>query len=708
MDARYRFNLVIAFWLLALSAFGQNQRAQSFTGTVGVTGAVVTVTGGATFNWGNTLVVDSINGVNATAARANGAKPFKDPYAAKNAASAGDVILVRRGIYTTNDLWKAGVTYYFEPGAVLEFTDPGSGTARGLFDDRADPGTTNIVTGYGTFRHFQGNFSGSLKGAFVVTNSLSRLYVTGRRVEFDSGPTDATAVFALEDGTNYVRFDEVESLGISAVGNSGIFFRNGLSVVDVDYMMAFSYCLYAKEITNSTGNIFYSGKHWKQHPSASAQSAIFVEPNHTGTANTNFLVVGHLDKLESIQGNVVAYAGRVYLTVDESISQGLNVLHEFSYACEYHLNAQKCIGSPGPGLGRSLWQMPLHTGRAFIRVEEWQHRDSTDPIMVLDGTGTVNLDGQYMQTVNSKGIQINSNGVYRIKNYRIDTSPTDDANNNPIYLSANAANVFLENVTLQAPPLATSIRGTNTIAIAGTLQVNTAPDTNMKFSSGGLMINGNFQVKGIILPPLTNSTTPFILNVTSNSFQRSSSVTNGTVTFIGTPVDGAIVYWEYINSSTTNQPIGIPSSIPLQVQGNAAITSYTCAGSSITTFRWERVSGTWQLSVVGPDLPATYTILTNSYSGFNVFLDLSKNTMQFLTVTNNFILILTNQNVGQKIGLTMYNITGTNCTITLPSVQIYGSGISNVVNSAKRLKTAWESQDTQVTNVSAAFAQQKN
>lgn len=103
-----------------------------------------------------------------------------------------------------------------------------------------------------------------------------------------------------------------------------------------------------------------------------------------------------------------------------------------------------------------------------------------------------------------------------------------------------------------------------------------------------------------------------------------------------------------------------------------------------------------------------FKILTNTFSGFNVFLDLATNTMQFLLATNNFTLIPTNQNVGQRISFTMFNPTATSVTIVLPAVQIYGSGISNVVAAGKRLKTAWESQDAAVTNVSAAFAQQKN
>ena len=104
-----------------------------------------------------------------------------------------------------------------------------------------------------------------------------------------------------------------------------------------------------------------------------------------------------------------------------------------------------------------------------------------------------------------------------------------------------------------------------------------------------------------------------------------------------------------------------------------------------------------------------FKILTNAYNGMNVFLNLATNTMQFLLVTNNFTLIPTNQNVGQRISFTMYNPTLTNVTIThTAGIQIYGSGVSNVVVAAKRLKSAWESQDAAVTNIRAAFAQQKN
>lgn len=704
MDTRCRFNLVIAFWLLAFSAFGQNQRAQSFTGTVGVTGAVVTVSGGATFNWGNTLLVDAVNGVNATAARANGAKPFKDPFAAKNAASAGDTIILRRGIYNTNDLWKGGVTWWFDDGAEVQFTDIG-GNGRGIWDDRGDPGTTNIVDGYGTFRHMQTAFTGNIRGLVTLSSSASRLHLRARRLEVGGGLGLNSAAIHMTNGTLFATLDEIIDVGVAGVDfNSAIYFRNGYADIQANYINANGHIVFAQELAGSTGSLLVNGTKWTQ-PTDVGHAGIKVDAASAGTVNSNFYVSANVFKLETdgpcFSGNI----GTVHLVANEIRSVGGSVgynLFQVASTCDLYTRSTKLV-QPHTSGHYLFWTDTTYTGHSTVDARDWQ-QSSSDPAIWIQGAGTVDIFPAYVRTANGRGLQMDGTGTTRLKGVRIDTSATDNANNNPVVIIAASTGLVLENCALQAPPLATSIRGTNTITIAGTLQVNTPPDATMNLTRGGLlMING-----AMVVPPTTNSTSPFILPVTTNSFQRSSSLTNGTVTFVGTPVDGIVLYWEYINTSATNQPIGIPSSIPLQVQGNAAITSYTCAANAVTTFRWERVSGAWQVSIVGPDLPVTYSILTNSYNGFNVFLDLSKNTMQFLTVTNNFTLILTNQSMGQKVGLTMYNITATNCTITLPSVQIYGSGISNVVVAAKRLKTAWESQDTQVTNVSAAFAQQKN
>jgi hypothetical protein len=115
------------------------------------------------------------------------------------------------------------------------------------------------------------------------------------------------------------------------------------------------------------------------------------------------------------------------------------------------------------------------------------------------------------------------------------------------------------------------------------------------------------------IPPVTNSN-PWTVSVGINSFQRNVTATNGTVTFSGTPVDGAIVYYELKNASVTNFDITIPSSLALQNTGNGAITSVTCVSNSVTTLRWERVSGAWQVSVYSPD-PFSYSFGANAAAG---------------------------------------------------------------------------------------------
>jgi len=532
--------------------------------------------GGGSLNAGKMLFVDSVNGNNTTGTRGVESKPFLDPKAAVNAALSGDTIIVRPGTYDTNDLWKGGVSWYFLDGASLEFTDPGAGSGRGLFDDRADPGTVCIVDGFGRFKHLQGNFTGNLKGAFVVTNAASRLYARGRRLEYDAGPAAETAGFALENGTNYIDFTEAEHLGNG--GGRSIYFRNGFTVINIDYNLGFDYCLYAHEVTNSTGQIHYSGKFWKQHPDSGAQSAIWARPNNIIRGNQNFIVSGHLDRLESVSGNSVAYVGRFFLSIDESYNTLANVMHEFNYGAEVHLNIQRVRG-----VGQQLvWQMPEHTNSAVIRVEEWRYDGSAQPMMIFDGGvgATVTVDGQYMRAANGKGIRCSSNGVVRIKNYRIDTSPTDDANNNPIYLSANAANVTLENVILQAPPLADSIRGTNTMSIAGTLQVNNPPSPTMTFNSGILIQNTNVTVFGNTLlvgaatamaPVVTSNslrtvgavfqngplmrtpakTVSGVLSVTGTNYYSIAANTNFEFSFSGTPTNGQLISLLVSNFNTT-------------------------------------------------------------------------------------------------------------------------------------------------------------
>lgn len=385
--------------------------------------------------------------------------------------------------------------------------------------------------------------------------------------------------------------------------------------------------------------------------------------------------------------------------------------------------------------------------------------------------------------------------------------------------------------------------GISTNAGSGTNNFFVAP-TSVDPTNNGLSTLANTRITGaLIIPPVTNAN-PWVLSAVTNTFTRNPSLTNGAITFSGTPLEGTILYHEYVNLSNTNQPLTFPSSLQKTAHGLTAITTHSALSNSLTTFRWEFVSGAWQVDITEPPaylltlgptvtigevlkvhavLPriivtngvdvagaggalirfqtntvivasatnlntlynaadllvlatnngatgsvdqhwsiaagitrdtelfgylvasnyATFAniggsnfiqsiggtvsvgalvvtntltmnggevrrILTNAYTGLLVFLDLATNTMQYLTVTNDFTLVPTNMAPGLKGGLTLYNITGTSVTITLPAVQIYGSGISNVVAAGKRMEIAYKSQDASITNVAMAFAQQKN
>lgn len=65
----------------------------------------------------NTVFVDAVFGNDGTAMKYDLTKPFQTIDSAVSAAVAGDTIHVFPGFYGEGNLWKNGVTYYFEPGA---------------------------------------------------------------------------------------------------------------------------------------------------------------------------------------------------------------------------------------------------------------------------------------------------------------------------------------------------------------------------------------------------------------------------------------------------------------------------------------------------------------------------------------------------------------------------------------------------------------
>lgn len=137
---------------------------------------------------GRTLWVDEINGtVSAEPGRMD--LPYSSPQAAKEDATADDLIYVRKGTYTSSrDLFFDDGTWYFEAGAEVNYTGAADGA---LFSDGADgangPVTCSIL-GFGKFKNSTtAPDSGDFKATVNVTNAASVIYIEALEVDGDQG-----------------------------------------------------------------------------------------------------------------------------------------------------------------------------------------------------------------------------------------------------------------------------------------------------------------------------------------------------------------------------------------------------------------------------------------------------------------------------------------------------------------------------------------
>lgn len=157
--------------------------------TAGGTGASSTNTSSTITNlvWGNTVWVDAAFGNDTTGLRNDASKPFATVSAAKDAAQAGDTVIIRPGTYyNATNLLKNGVRWRGEGLPLLTYTNTtNNGPGWGVFDDRwaGSGGVTSRVEGIRLLWH--GGFPGTnaafqvccmptnVLGGIVVTNPLS-------------------------------------------------------------------------------------------------------------------------------------------------------------------------------------------------------------------------------------------------------------------------------------------------------------------------------------------------------------------------------------------------------------------------------------------------------------------------------------------------------------------------------------------------------
>ena len=169
-----------------------------------------------------TIYVDSVNGDDKAGAAGDMTKPFSSitgAAGANNAASVGDLIHVRPGIYQENDIIKDGVEYYFDKGAIIHPLE-----SLQISDDKAIidiDGYTNkaVILGYGEFISDNGTYTGTNVCAIYVNTDEAHIefYLAYMRDSTASGGPRGT-VRIQQTGTDDTK--EVFIKGIIKKDNS--------------------------------------------------------------------------------------------------------------------------------------------------------------------------------------------------------------------------------------------------------------------------------------------------------------------------------------------------------------------------------------------------------------------------------------------------------------------------------------------------------
>jgi len=115
-----------------------------------------------------------------------GNTPYATLTAAKTAAVSGDLIYVPARItpYPDKNLLKNGVNWYFENGAIIEYTGSDDGA---IWDDSVSTGAgveiTCSITGEGEFKRLGTGNAVSFKGSFYTDLAGSQIYISAKRHE---------------------------------------------------------------------------------------------------------------------------------------------------------------------------------------------------------------------------------------------------------------------------------------------------------------------------------------------------------------------------------------------------------------------------------------------------------------------------------------------------------------------------------------------
>lgn len=334
---------------------------------------------GGTMLQGLTLRVDSINGVDATAARGDATKPYLTLAAALAAASAGDLIDVGPGTYTVTDsILKHGVNWHFAAGAVVQRTNNTNGD--GILDDKGASITCRI-TGHGVFNMTS---SADAQSGTVAARHASSVIV----VECDSISMANAATLTSYNlhgciwaglGMVHVRCRALVGSGVSVCG---VWWTDGNGHVECDTIHA-SYAVWLHGTTESHLHVRCN----RFTPLATGDIVLYSTASDPAAALwMDGLVLGTPDNMSG-SGTVQWYAGKLYLRC-QKLWGGLN-----QAGGEVYITVDKwqAVGSVAEDASGALFAL-ISGGTAYLTTQSFIATGFTGPAFVLTG-GAATLNG---------------------------------------------------------------------------------------------------------------------------------------------------------------------------------------------------------------------------------------------------------------------------------------------------------------------------
>lgn len=422
--------------------------------------------------------------------------PYYDLISALGAAVSGTTIEVYPGTYTlaqNDQLFKDGVNWIFQPGAIVNKTntnvEAASGLAYGIFDDRASGAVTCLVEGLGEFFYDAGVVSADLagtgvqrsananiKGTIVITNASSNVSIRCARSKIRAYTNNiyaspfyvASCALAkltcdecLDTGWQ-TQFDMGFSsfLGFNLLVNStgtGPYWESGEAYVFTTRIHSYIYGVYAVQTGSSQTSFWVEASTIE----TTAVNTVYILGDETkATSNWRVWIVA-----KDIRGGVIIYnAGKHYVLCEKiGVTGGAPIVAQTStLGFEAWITVQKLSTNTPSWVTMAAGSGSL--GTIYLTVQHYEDTGTVGNGLNI-ARGTLLVFGGYMKVLNGVGCLVsNAAASVRLNGLTIDTSNTNSASNLPCSLTA-AGTLILNQVVLVASALADSIKGSSPFTV---------------------------------------------------------------------------------------------------------------------------------------------------------------------------------------------------------------------------------------------------